>query len=105
MNKYLNIIQTKGIKMTEKISISAEKTSTGVKVEVSAGPIDIGMLMAKIVSTLPNQFIPLTLISFTKAFELSNPHSNIKMCAGNNKDVLKFLEKNESINNEQTKLN
>lgn len=72
--------------------ILAKKEKDGLKIEVEAGAIDIGMIMAKIIGALPNMVQPIALLSFAEYFKQQNPLSSIKMCAGNKEDVLNLLK-------------
>lgn len=72
--------------------ILARKEKDSLKVEIEASAIDIGMIMAKIISTLPNMAQPIALLSFAEYFKQQNPLSDIKVRAGNKEDVLNLLK-------------
>ena len=72
--------------------ISAFKKSDSIDIDISGNALDIGIMLAHIVSNLPKSEMPIALIAFTTTFTHLNPLSNIKMCAGGKKDVLNLLQ-------------
>lgn len=72
--------------------ILVKKEKDRLKIEIEAGAIEVGLMIAKIIGALPNVAQPIALLSFAEHFKQQNPLSDIKVCAGNKEDVLNLLK-------------